>query len=196
MMKLFIVGQKWFAATLIESLSKHAITGVATPAKEDRLYINAEEKGIPAVVSNRLTASEVPTDTDLIICAHVHCFVTSEAINSTRLGAIGYHPSLLPKHRGRDSIRWAIHMNESTTGGTVYWLDEHADKGPIAAQDWCHIRPGDTPQKLWRRDLAPMGIRLLIQVVDHLASGQRVAIPQDEVLATWEPAFHARKLGA
>lgn len=64
-----------------------------------------------------------------------------------------------------------------------------ADAGPIAAQDWCLVRPSDTPAEFWRRDLAPMGLRLFGRVLDDLAAGRVVAIHQDESLATWEPAF-------
>ena len=41
-------------------------------------------------------------------------------------------------------------MGDAITGGTVYWMDDGADTGPIAAQDWCHIQPGDDAKKLWR----------------------------------------------
>lgn len=34
------------------------------------------------------------------------------------------------------------------------------DGGPIAAQDWCFIRPEDDARSLWSRELAPMGLRL------------------------------------
>jgi len=131
----------------------------------------------------------VPLGVDLIVAAHCHCFITPGALAAARLGAIGYHPSLLPRHRGRDAIRWALHMHEQVTGGTVYWMNERADSGPIAAQGWCHIRPDDTPDALWRRELAPMGLRLIGEVLAEIAWGMITAVPQDEALATWEPAF-------
>ena len=56
-----------------------------------------------------------------------------------RLGVLAYHPSLLPAHRGRDATRWAIHMLERVTGGTVYWMDDGVDTCPLEAQDFCHI---------------------------------------------------------
>jgi len=74
-------------------------------------------------------------------------------------------------------------------------MDDGADTGPIEAQDFCHILPGETPAELWRRALAPLGVRLLTETVARLASGEapRMA-PQDERLATFEPAFTGRKL--
>jgi methionyl-tRNA formyltransferase len=74
-------------------------------------------------------------------------------------------------------------------------MDDGADTGPIAAQGWCHIRPGDDPQTLWRRELAPLGIELLKGVLEDLDHGVVTRIPQDPALATWEPAFSSVKLG-
>ena len=85
-------------------------------------------------------------------------------------------------------------MRETTTGGTVYWMDDRADGGPVAAQDWCHIYPDDTPDKLWRRELAPMGLKLIGQVLAEVESGTISAKPQDETLAIWEPSFDRKKL--
>ena len=136
----------------------------------------------------------MPDRLDLILCAHAHIFITSEARQNARHGALGYHPSLLPRHRGRDAIHWAVHMRDLVTGGTAYWLDDGADTGDIAAQDWCWIQPGDTPDELWRRDLAPMGLRLLATVLAQLDLGTVPRKPQPAHSATWEPAFHRRRL--
>lgn len=126
---------------------------------------------------------------ELIVAAHAHCFVTAAARHRARFGAVGYHPSLLPRHRGRDAVRWTIHMRDQVAGGTVYWMTDRADAGPVAAQDWCHVQPGDDAAGLWRRDLGPMGVRLLAGVVADVAAGRLMRVPQDEALATWEPAF-------
>ena len=113
------------------------------------------------------------------------------------LGGLAYHPSLLPRHRGRDAVRWTIAMREPIAGGSVYWMDEGADTGPIEAQGWCHVLPGEDAAALWRRELAPMGVRLLVQAVSRLAGGKKpLAVPQDERVATGEPAFTRQRLNA
>jgi methionyl-tRNA formyltransferase len=196
-MRTVLVGQKWFGAEVLKLLARRGdhVALVAAPAAEgeeyDRLHAAAQQAGIPVLAqAGRITAADIPPACDLIIAAHSHAFIASEAISAARLGAIGYHPSLLPRHRGRDAVRWAIHMREPVTGGTVYWLDDGADTGPVAAQDWCHVRPGDSAADLWRRDLAPLGLKLLARVLDDLDSGRVVREVQDPALATWEPAFH------
>ena len=115
---------------------------------------------------------------------------------ATRLGGLSYHPSLLPIHRGRDAVAWTIRDRDRIAGGTVYWLDERIDAGPIAAQDWCFVRPDDTPSTLWRRELFPLGLRLIDQALGDLLTGRSQRRPQDEDLATWEPALIRPALAA
>lgn len=71
----------------------------------------------------------------------------------------------------------------------MYWLSDNMDAGDIAAQDWCWTYPDDTPESLWRRRLFPMGIQLLKRVLSDLSRGVKVAVPQDELAATWEPSW-------
>ena len=132
---------------------------------------------------------------DLVVSSHCTWLIEEETLARCPKGGIGYHPSLLPLHRGGDAVRWAIHMRERVTGGSVFWLDGRADGGPILLQDWCFIRPGDTPESLWRRELGPMGVRLLGEAVDQIAAGTVRQLPQDESLATWEPTFRRQALG-
>ena len=198
-MRVMIVGQKWLAAELPRLCLARGddVAAVSAPRMDDRLAALATAEGIPVCqVPRRLTGEWVPAGVDVLLCANAHVFVTAEAREKARLGALGYHPSLLPRHRGRDAIRWALHMGDVVTGGTVYWLDDGADTGPIAAQDWCWVEPGDTPESLWRRVLGPMGLRLFDQVLAALDTGAVPSASQDTRMATWEPSFNPGKLAA
>lgn len=190
-MRVMLVGQQWLGAQALAGLLRrgHEVTFAAAP-RDDRLAEAAIAAGVhTADPGHLLPAGWVPEGTELIVAAHAHCYITAGARQRARHGAIGYHPSLLPRHRGRDAIRWAIHMREAITGGTVYWMTDKADAGPIIRQGWCHILPTDDAATLWRRELGPMGLRLLAAAVDEVAAGTASRLPQDESLATWEPAF-------
>lgn len=202
-MQVMIVGQKWLGAALLRQClaDGHQVLAVSAPPAEgaeyDRLYATAQQAGIPVSCHRgRLPPDAVPPGVDVILAAHAHVYIEAPARARARLGALGYHPSLLPRHRGRDAVRWAIHMREAITGGSLYWMDDGADTGPIAAQDWCHVRPGDTAADLWRRDLAPMGLRLFQSMLARLDRGEVPASVQDEDLATWEPSWTRARLSA
>lgn len=193
-LKLFVAGQKYFGALVLESVLKagYQVAGVSAPAnydgKYDRLYNAAKAARIPVAPAGSLCADTLPAGIDLLIAAHSYDFIGKRTRQKLRIGAIGYHPSLLPLHRGRDAIYWAIKMGERVTGGSVYWLNDNVDGGPIAGQELCFIRKGDTPAELWRRELQGLGVRLILKTLGDISAGTIVAIPQDESLATWEPS--------
>lgn len=190
-LRLFIIGQKWFGEQTLGAMRdlEHEVVGVCAPTGSDRLWRSAADLGIPIVPSGGLSAESIPDGVDLIVCAHAHCFVPGAVRHRARLGAIGYHPSFLPRHRGRDAVRWAIHMREAYTGGSVYWMSDVADAGPLAAREAVLIPPGADVQWLWRERLAPLGLRLLRDVVTDISKGRIIRTPQEEPCATWEPGF-------
>jgi glycine cleavage system regulatory protein len=126
--------------------------------------------------------------TDLIIAAHTHARVSDEALARSRLGGIGYHPSLLPRHRGIAAVEWTILEGDVIAGGSVYHLADGWDAGAIAAQDWCFVNKGETARELWERALAPLGIALLRKVVQIArVQGSLPASQQDPRFATRAP---------
>jgi methionyl-tRNA formyltransferase len=193
-MRILLAGQKRFGRDVLELLLRrgHEIAAVVCPVgtePADKLFIAAQNHDLPVIKGGTLCAENTPAGVDLIVAAHSHDFIGRKTRLKARLGAIGYHPSLLPRHRGRSAVQWAIHMGERVTGGTVYWLNEVADGGPIAAQEFCLIKEGDTPRELWARELAPLGLSLFERVLAQIERGILVQLPQDPQLATWEPAM-------
>ncbi|TLP70804.1 methionyl-tRNA formyltransferase [Pseudomonas nitroreducens] len=195
-MRVVIVGQKWLALQVLRHCveSDQEVAAVICPPG-DSLAAEAQRRGLPVIEeARRVTADQVPA-CDVVLAAHAHAFITAGARGQARLGALGYHPSLLPRHRGRDAIRWALHMREPVTGGSLYWMDDGADTGAVVAQRWCHVRPEDSAADLWRRELGPMGVSLFAETLAALARGEPcTGAAQDEALATWEPAFAPRPL--
>jgi methionyl-tRNA formyltransferase len=192
-MKLTLVGSRYFGAAALERLLKEGIeiARVIVPATDDRLGVAAKAAGLDVVALD--DPSIVPPEaiaegTDLIVAAHSHARVTSDALARSRLGGIGFHPSLLPRHRGIAAVEWTIREGDPIAGGSIYHLAERMDAGAIAAQDWCFVRKGETARELWERSLAPMGLDLLLRVIrEARISGKLPATPQDEQFATRAP---------
>ncbi len=192
-MRITLVGSRYFGAAAFDMLRKQAVqvARVVVPAADDRLAAAATAAGVEVVVpDNPMLVPEdaIAEGTDLIVTAHSHARVSNEALARSRLGGIGFHPSLLPRHRGMAAIECTIKEGDAITGGTIYHLAERMDSGAIAAQDWCFVRKGETARELWERALAPMGLRLLGEVVAHAATkGALPARAQDEQFATKAP---------
>jgi methionyl-tRNA formyltransferase len=194
-MRITLVGSRHFGVTTLDMLRQHdvEVVRVVVADAEDRLASAASAAGIEVVVQANpklVVASEIAPGTDLIVTAHSHARVAKEALAAARLGGIGYHPSLLPRHRGIAAIEWTIREKDPIAGGTVYHLADRMDAGAIAAQDWCFVGKDETARQLWERALAPMGQKLLAEVIGYArANGKLPARPQDEQFATSAPAL-------
>ena len=190
-MKCALVGSRFFAASVFEALRKEEgidFTGIVAPAADDRLALAANAAGVALHVLDNpkiVPGHAIPEGTDLIIAAHTHARVSDEALARSRLGGVGYHPSLLPRHRGIAAVEWTILEGDPIAGGSVYHLADGWDAGGIAAQDWCFVKKGETARELWERALAPMGLALLTKVAHHARlQGSLPAFPQDPRFAT------------
>ena len=194
-MRITLVGSRHFGVTTLQTLRQHGVDAirVVVADADDRLAATARDAGIEVVVQANpklVAASEIAKATDLIVTAHSHARVSKEALAASRLGGIGYHPSLLPRHRGIAAVEWTIREKDPIAGGTVYHLADRMDAGAIAAQDWCFVGKDETARQLWERALAPMGQKLLAEVIDYAkAHAALPAKPQDEQFATKAPAL-------
>ncbi|MGF6308992.1 methionyl-tRNA formyltransferase [Bradyrhizobium sp. i1.8.4] len=192
-MRITLVGSRHFGVTTLNMLREHAveIARVVVHDGEDRLAAAARAVGIDVVVQadpKLVTVSEIAPSTDLIITAHSHARVSREALAAARFGGIGYHPSLLPRHRGIAAVEWTIKEGDPIAGGSIYHLADRMDAGAIAAQDWVFVKKGETARELWERALAPLGLRLIGEVIDYAKAFKTLpAKPQDEQFATKAP---------
>ena len=192
-MKVTLIGSRYFGAAVLQTLRDDGvdIVQVVAPDAQDRLAGAAGVAGLPLhfLANPKVVPGEaIPDGTGLIVAAHTHARVSPEALARSRLGGIGYHPSLLPRHRGIAAVEWTILEGDPIAGGSVYHLADGWDAGAIAAQDWCFVAGDDTARTLWERALAPMGLALLRDVVRHATQhGVVPAKAQDERFATRAP---------
>jgi methionyl-tRNA formyltransferase len=191
-MRIALVGSRWFGAQMLQLLLEQGdeVQVIATNGL-DQLATAAKAAGIPLVVLDnprRLGSEHITGEVDVIIAAHSHAFITADARAKAKKAAIGYHPSLLPRHRGIAAVEWTIRCGDPIAGGSIYHLSESMDAGLLAAQDWCFVYPEDDVNSLWRRALAPMGLRLLMDVVELIKkNGAAPAWKQDPKAATYAP---------
>ena len=198
-MRIALMGQAAFGARVLEALLEKGETIVAVYSppdrphgQEDPLTTIAKEKHVSIYqpVSYKDSAVCVNFQSispDLLIMAYVTAMIPHPFLRVPTQGAICYHPSLLPRHRGASAINWAVIMGDDLTGLTIFWADEGIDTGPILLQKEVPIRPDDTTGSLYFNVLFPMGIEAIVESVDLIKTGKAPRIPQDEHKATYEP---------
>jgi methionyl-tRNA formyltransferase len=104
------------------------------------------------------------------------------------LGLINVHPSLLPKYRGPSPIQAVFLNNETTTGTSIFILDELMDHGPIIGQISTQILLEDDYESL-KEKLTILGSKLIVNLLPQYANHSISIKPQEEYLATYTKKF-------
>lgn len=193
-MRIVVFGQAAFGAKSLEALvaagnevvAAYVPAGAADPLKE-----GAEARGIPVFQPTSYRDAAVLEQyrglaPDLAVLAFVTDIIPSAFFEVPRHGAICYHPSLLPRHRGASAINWAVIQGDKTTGLSVFWPDDGIDTGPLLLQKEIPIGPDDTTGSLYFNSLFPMGVDALVEAAALIRDGKAPSIPQTAEGATYE----------
>lgn len=180
-MKALLIGGRWLGGQVAQNLVAHGfdvhIFGVAENdvlaryAAESGLQYGFKPEGAPLIWHD---LKRMP---DLVVSAHSFRFVPQWLISEAAY-SIGYHPSLLPAHKGRHSVEAALASGSTWTGGTVFHLSDEIDGGRVAIaggkklQRRVRVIYGETPRQIWQRALAPVGVELFDQAFRALTLGE------------------------
>ena len=149
----------------------------------------ADELGVDVVHSDDVNEAELlerlkGLDLDVAMVIGWSRLCGPEFISIPRLGTIGYHPTLLPALRGRAALGWTILLNPAETGGTLFWIDEGVDSGPIAAQARFPLSGTETLGQLIDLQIDALD-KMLVSLIEQLSRGERPAREQDQSQATY-----------
>ena len=104
------------------------------------------------VNSDETLAAVATLEPELIFVVGWSQLVRDPFIELARDGVFGMHPTLLPRHRGRAPIPWAILTGLARTGVTLFEIvDATADSGSIVGQVTLDIAPDETATTLFAR---------------------------------------------
>jgi methionyl-tRNA formyltransferase len=147
--------------------------------------LQVEDVNAPDVV-----AAVAATTPDLLVVVGWTRLIRRPLLAVARHGCIGFHASMLPRHRGRAPVNWAIIRGEKTSGNTMMLLDPGADTGDIVDQMPVPIGPDDTCATVYAR-VGEAGAQMLVEHLPALLAGtaprRRQPVHGDEVLPKRTP---------
>ena len=126
-------------------------------------------------------------DPELIFVVGWSQLVKDPFIGLAGEGVFGMHPTLLPRHRGRAPIPWAILSGLARTGVTLFEIvDASADSGAVVGQTVVDIASDETATTLFAR-IADAHVELIREYVPQLLSRSDHRRPQDPARASSWP---------
>ena len=121
---------------------------------------------------------------DYIFVIGLSQLVKKEIINAARQGIIGFHPTPLPKMRGRAANVWQILLGIHNTKCSLFFINEGIDSGDILGQEEYVIEDTDYAEDVRKKvneAAATLSRRVLRQIMDGTLEPQK----QNEEDATY-----------
>ncbi len=156
-------------------------TPIATFATSHNIPVSKPEK----VKNNQAFLEQLAQlGADIFIVVSYGKILPHDLIETPPLKTLNIHFSLLPQYRGASPIQFSLLNGDTTTGTTIFILDEHMDTGPILAQKSITINPHDTFTTLAQK-LSLLSAELLIELLPQYQQGLITLAPQDNDQATY-----------
>lgn len=121
---------------------------------------------------------------DYIFVIGLSQLISKEIIDVAKKGVIGFHPTPLPKFRGRAAMVWQILLGVKESKCTLFFIDEGMDSGDILGQEPYTIEDTDYVHDVSIKCREAMK-KLLKKVLPKLQDGTLKPIKQVESEATY-----------
>jgi len=121
---------------------------------------------------------------DVIFCLGWSRLLGAEFLALSKMGVVGFHPTELPKNRGRHPLIWALVLGLKQTASTFFFMDSGADSGDILSQKKISVTDVDDALSLYEK-VEQVAETQLVEIVAGLESGDYARISQDESKANY-----------
>jgi methionyl-tRNA formyltransferase len=180
----------WLCAIVGPPSRGNLLRRIAQWRRELPLSRAAARYGVPLV---RYTPASVEAlrdlDADLFLVATFPILLPAEVRGLARLGSVNAHPSLLPRHRGRDPIFWTLLHGDDESGVTLHWMDDGVDSGDVIAQRRIPVRRNGSGLDLYL-DLARAAAGLIEETLPAIVEGSALRTAQDRSSVEPSPNSH------
>ena len=120
---------------------------------------------------------------DVIYCFGWSHLLKENIISIPNIGVIGYHPTLLPKNKGRHPVIWALALGLDCTASTFFFIDPGVDSGDLLDQIPISIGPYENANTLYKK-LTATALKQIKKLSRDLDSGTYIRVKQDMSQAT------------
>ena len=120
---------------------------------------------------------------DIFFVVGLSQLVSEEMLSVSKMGNVGFHPTHLPKGRGRAPIAWLI-LEEKFGAVNFFLMGEGADDGPIFIQEIFSVDETDNASTVEQKILTSIK-QALDKWLPVLKKGEWNFIPQNEIDASY-----------
>ena len=153
-----------------------------------RLNDVAVKANVPCVGFQNINAPEIVAQVrewqpDLLFVVGLSQLVKPDLLAVPKLACVGFHPTLLPRGRGRAPVAWLV-LDGTPGAANFFVMDAGTDSGPILVQEPFDVSPTDDAEQV-TATLEQAIVRALDRWLPKLLAGEWNPQPQDETQATY-----------
>jgi methionyl-tRNA formyltransferase len=130
--------------------------------------LNVDKPGSQLELIDSLKMNKI----DLLITIAYGHILSLEVLQTPKYGCINLHFSILPKYRGAAPVQWALMNGDTSTGATVFKLDQGMDTGPILRQQIIEVDEDDSTNSLLKKLSLLSGV-LLKESITGISHGEK-----------------------
>ena len=197
-LRIVLAGSVGSSRLTLQALLRHRanVVGVLELVPDDpaaisgfaRLNDVAAEANVPCVGFQSINAPEIAAQVrewqpDLLFVVGLSQLVKAELLSIPKLACIGFHPTLLPRGRGRAPVAWLV-LDATPGAANFFVMDAGTDSGPILVQEPFDVLPTDDAEQV-TASLEQAIDRALDRWLPRLLAGEWNPQPQDESQATY-----------
>lgn len=196
--RIVLAGSVGSSRLTLQALLRHRanVVGVLELQPDDpstvsgfaQLHDVAAEAGVPCIGFQKLNEPQIVEQVrewqpDLLFVVGLSQLVKAELLAVPKLACVGFHPTHLPRGRGRAPVAWLV-LDATPGAANFFVMDEGADSGPILVQEPFDVQPTDDAEQV-TASLEKAIVRALDRWLPRLLAGEWNPQPQDEALATY-----------
>lgn len=197
-LRIVLAGSVGSSRLTLQALLRHQanVVGVLELVPDDpaaisgfaRLNDVAVEASVPCVGFQNINAPEIVAQVrewqpDLLFVVGLSQLVKTDLLSVPKLACVGFHPTMLPRGRGRAPVAWLV-VDATPGAANFFVMDAGTDSGPILVQEPFDVSPTDDAEQV-TASLEQAIVRALDRWLPKLLAGEWNPQPQDEAQATY-----------
>lgn len=201
-MKIFFIGSVEFSKKTLQKLIdlNSRVVGVCTREKSKfnndfaDLKPLCKKNKIPIKLVKDINSLEnynwiKSLKPDIIFCFGWSYILKKKLIKLTPMGVLGFHPTKLPRNRGRHPLIWALALGLRESASTFFFMDEGIDSGKILSQKNFDILFSDDAQIVYDK-VIKLALSQIVEFMPRLEKGTFKTYKQNHNLSNeWRKRY-------
>lgn len=192
-MKILFIGTVLFSKNILDEVikSKNQIVGVIGKKKTKYnsdyydLVKYSRKLRIDAIYTDDINSTKIlrwvkQRKPDIIFCVGWNQLLKKNFLKIAPGGTIGYHPSDLPKNKGRHPIIWSLVLGLKKIGSCFFYMNSKADSGRIISKKMIKIQKNYDSNIIYKK-LTIVGKKQIKEIMFKIKNNKLKSFPQNNL---------------